>query len=275
MTTTMTVDELMALRGDDVYDPDGSKIGSLEQVYVDRDSGAPEWVAVKTGLFGTNLNLVPLAGAQRGDDGALRLAHTKDVVEDAPNIDADGDLSEQEEQQLYQHYGFDYGTTRDAYDTTGERRDVDADVTDDRGTIARDTSGPETDSAMTVSEEELHVEKRRDEAAGGRVRLRKHIVTDQQTVTVPVEKEVARVEREPVTEANRDAAHSGPELSEEDAEITLSEERVDVSKTTVPKERISLEKDVVTEEQTVTEDVAREEVDVEGDVEDVPGRRTD
>lgn len=261
--TSMTLDDLMALRGSDVYDSASEKIGSLEQVYIDNDSGEPEWVAVKTGFFGTNVNLVPLANAQLSGSQSLQVAYSKDTVKDAPNVDPDGTLDESEEQELYRHYSL-------GYPRGDSNRDVD--LTGERGTTARDTSGPETDSAMTVSEEELRVDKTRDEAAGGRVRLRKHVVTEQQSVTVPVEKEVARIEREPVTDANRDAAYSGPALSEEEAEITLSEEEVQVSKTAVPKERISLEKDVVTEQQTVSEDVSREEVEVEGDVDDRPRR---
>lgn len=257
--TTMTLDDLMALRGSDVYDSNNEQIGSLEQVYIDNESGEPEWVSVKTGFFGTNVNLVPLAGAQLSGSQSLQVAHGKDTVKNAPNVDPDGELSESEERALYDHYGVGY--------PPGDR-DRDVDMAGERDTTARDTSGPETDSAMTVSEEELRVDKTRDEAAGGRVRLRKHVVTEQQTVNVPVEKEVARIEREPVTDANRDAAYEGPALSEEEAEITLSEEEVQVSKTAVPKERISLEKDVVTEQQTVSEDVSREEVEVEGDVDD-------
>lgn len=256
MTTTMTLDDLTALRGEDVYGNDGDKIGSLEQIYLDNDSGDPEWVSVKTGFFGSNVSLVPLDGASK-TNGTLQVAHDKATVKDAPDVEPDAELSREEEQRLYDHYGLAYGTDREA--------------DGDRGTIANDTSGPETDSAMTVSGEELQVDKTRDEAAGGRVRLRKHIVTEQQQVNVPVEREVARIEREPVSDANRDAALDGPALSEEDVEITLSEEEVQVSKKTVPKERVSLEKDVVTDEQTVTEDVSHEEVEVEGDVED--GRR--
>jgi uncharacterized protein (TIGR02271 family) len=272
--TTMTVDELMTLRGSDVYSNDGDKIGSLEQVYVDNYTGEPEWVAVKTGLFGTSVNLVPLEGARYGDGQSLQVAHSKDVVKDAPNVDPDGELSPQEEGELYRHYGLNYGSPTTQRDTTtGEGMlGRDRDAMAGEGTIARDTSGPETDSAMTVSEEQLQVDKTRNEAAGGRVRLRKYVVTDHETVSVPVEREVARIEREPITDANRDAAYDGPALSEEEAEITLSEEEVQVSKRTVPKERIRLEKDVVTEERSVTEDVSREEVEVDGDI-DTPPRR--
>lgn len=261
-TTTLTHDDLETLRGSDVYGRDDDKIGSLDQIYLDNITGEPEFISVKTGLFGMRSSLVPLAQATRRSDGSLEVAYDKATVKDAPSIEADQELSEHEEQELYRHYGLSYGAA-------GEQRDdVELDAsgtTGVAGTTARDTSGPETDSAMTRSEEELDVGTRRQEQS--RVRLRKHIVTDTETVTVPVEREVARLEREPITDENRDEALEGPDLSEEEAEVTLSEEEVVVGKHAVPKERVRLDKDVVTEEESVTEEVAREEIDVDGPVE--------
>lgn len=268
-----TTDQLLQARGQDVHGSDGDKIGSLEEIYLDRETDEPEWASVKTGMFGTKVNLVPLSGSDLRD-GELQVPFSKDKVKDAPNIDADEELSEDEERQLYDYYGVDYqsyeGTESDEFD-----RDRDTDLDRDDQTVARDTSGEETDSAMTLSEEELRVDKQRREGSAGRARLRKHIVTEEQTITVPVEREVATLEREPITDANADDATSGPALSEEEAEVTLSEEEVVVSKQAVPKERIRLEKDVVTEEQTVTEEVGREEVEVEGDVETRSGEHRD
>jgi uncharacterized protein (TIGR02271 family) len=80
-----------------------------------------------------------------------------------------------------------------------------------------------------------------------------------------VQREEVRLEREPITEANVDDALSGPELSNEEHEVTLTEERVVINKETVPVERVRLDKDVVTEQRTVTEDVAHEEIELEGD----------
>lgn len=274
MATTFDTNTLYGLRGNNIIDRDGNKIGSFAELYLDRGTGEPEWAAVKTGLFGMNVNLVPLQGAERrGDD--IQVPFDADRVKNAPNIDADQELSVQEEQQLYSHYGLDYGEHRDdTYDRTGEttegtrgvvggtgRGDEDLEYRDN--TVARDTSGPETDSAMTRSEEELRVGTTQRER--GRVRLRKHVETDTVTKTVPVEREVARVETEPVTDANADEALKGPALSDEEAEVTLSEEEVVVDKRTVPKERVRLETDVVTDEREVSEDVAREEIDVDDD----------
>jgi uncharacterized protein (TIGR02271 family) len=236
-------------RGHDVVDRDGDRIGKLEEIYLDEQTGQPEWALVKTGMFGGKGTFVPLADAQpSGDD--LRVAFEKSQVKDAPSVDAEQQLSPQEEAELYRHYGRDYGTT----EANGDA---------DQGGPGQDVSGPNTDSAMTRSEEEIAVGKTAREA--GRARLRKYVVTEEVQQTVPVQREEVRIEREPVTEANADAALDGPAISEEEHEVTLMEEQVVVEKRAVPKERVRLEKDTVTEEQQVTDEVRKEQIDVEGD----------
>jgi uncharacterized protein (TIGR02271 family) len=116
---------------------------------------------------------------------------------------------------------------------------------------------------MTRSEEELRVGTVRRPSE--LVRLRKYIVTENVQTTVPVSREEVRIEREPITEANIDQAMDGPELSTEEHELTLNEERVVVEKQVVPKERVRLDKDLVTEQQTVNEEVRKEQIDVERD----------
>ncbi|MFD2398370.1 YsnF/AvaK domain-containing protein [Prauserella oleivorans] len=117
---------------------------------------------------------------------------------------------------------------------------------------------------MTVSEERLRVGKQRQEA--GRARLRKYVYTETQSVDVPVTREEVRVEREPITDANRDAAMSGPAISEEEHEVTLHEERPVVETEAVPVERVRLAKEEVTDTETVSGDVRKERVDT-GEVE--------
>ena len=121
--------------------------------------------------------------------------------------------------------------------------------------------GPTTDDAMTRSEEELRVGTTERDA--GRVRLRKYVVEDEVTETVPVRREEIRVEREPITDGNVDDALDGPAISEEEHEVVLHEEEVVVDKRAVPKERVRLEKDTVTEEETVSETLRKEEIDVD------------
>jgi uncharacterized protein (TIGR02271 family) len=113
---------------------------------------------------------------------------------------------------------------------------------------------------MTRSEEELRVGKTQRES--GRARLRKYVVTDEVTETVPVQREEIRVEREPITDANAGDALDGPAISEEEHEVVLHEEEVVVDKRAVPKERVRLDKDTVTEQREVTEGVRKEQVEV-------------
>jgi uncharacterized protein (TIGR02271 family) len=131
------------------------------------------------------------------------------------------------------------------------------------GAVGHDTSGPTTDNAMTRSEEQLHVGTETRES--GRARLRKYVVTEQETVTVPVQREEVRVEREPITDANRGAALDGPAISEEEHEVVLHEERPVVEKEAVPVERVRLGTETVTDQQQVTEEVRKEQIDTDGD----------
>jgi uncharacterized protein (TIGR02271 family) len=91
------------------------------------------------------------------------------------------------------------------------------------------------------------------------------VTTEQQTVTVPVQREEVRVEREPITDANRGQATSGPAISEEEHEVTLHEETPVVEKRAVPKERVRLDTETVTDERQVSEEVRKEQIQVEGD----------
>ncbi|GAA4264416.1 PRC and DUF2382 domain-containing protein [Frondihabitans peucedani] len=246
------------LVGADVYGSDDSKIGTVGQVYVDGETQAPTWVTVRTGLFGSSESFAPLTDATF-EGGALRVAHDKAVVKDAPRIADDGELSVEEEQSLFAYYG-----NGDAVTAPQESPLYDQDA--DRGTDARrseghDTSGPTTDDAMTRSEERLHVGTEQVEA--GRARLRKHIVTEQVTRTVPVSHDEVTLTREPITDANAADALSGPELSEEEHEVVLTEERVVTAKETVPVERVSLGTEAVTEQRTVEADVSHEEIDLD------------
>jgi uncharacterized protein (TIGR02271 family) len=136
--------------------------------------------------------------------------------------------------------------------------------------VGRDTSGPTTDEAMTRSEEELRVGTTQRER--GRVRLRKYVTTEQVQQTVPLRREKARVEREPITDANLGAATSGPEISEEEHEVILREEEPVVEKRVVPRERVRLDKDTVTGEERVAEEVRKEQIEVQ-DEEGTTGRQ--
>jgi len=245
----------------DAYGSDGEKIGKVGQVYLDDQTGQPAWVTVNTGLFGMNESFVPLADANFTGD-RLTVPYDKSKVKDAPNVAADGHLSPEEEQQLYSYYGvaYDSGTTNYT-DTSAEYTG-----TRDTADVGYDTSGPTTDDAMTLSEEQVRVGTQKREA--GRARLRKYVVTENVQQTVPVSREEVVVEREPITDANRDSATSGPDISEEEHEVVLHEEAPVVEKTVEPVERVRLDTRETTTEETVNEEVRKERVETDGNVVD-------
>ena len=258
-----TQEEAQNLTGATAYDQAGQKIGQVATVYRDEATGEPEWLTVKTGLFGMKETFVPLALARLRGEREVELAADKDTITSAPKIDPDGQLSPAEEEQLFSHYGWGYGEWRGptGLPETGGQHMTDAYRA--RGAQGYDTSGPTTDEAMTRSEERMRVGTATEET--GRVRLRKYVVTETVQQSVPVSHEEVRVEREPITEANIGQATSGPEISEEEHEVTLYAERPVVATETVPVERVRLAKDRVAGEETVTGEVRKEQIETETD----------
>ena len=247
MTSTQDVQQFI---GRTAVDSEGSKVGKIGQVYLDDQTGMPRWVTVATGLFGTRQSFAPLYGAQvSGDEVAL--AVSKEQIKDAPSVDDDGRIGAGEQDALYRHYAGYLGDRQAGSGPGGQP-----------GARGRDTSGPVTDDAMTRSEEQLRVGTETVEA--GRARLRKYVVTENVSTTVPVSHEEVRVEREPITGANRDAALSGEPISEEEHEVTLRAERPVVAKEAVPVERVRLATETVTEDAAVNETIRKEQIEEPG-----------
>jgi uncharacterized protein (TIGR02271 family) len=245
ITEKMTQD----LIGRQAYDARGEKIGKIGQIYVDDRSGTPTWATVHTGLFGTKESFVPLDGADvKGGDVALNVE--KAQVKDAPHMgDTSEHLDASEERELRHHYGADGRADRDTRSagtgtTTGHDSRTDA---ANRG----------SDDAMTRSEERLRVGTETEEA--GRVTLRKYVVTEQQTVTVPVSHEEVSLEREPI----RDGRAGDARIGEAEHEVTLHAEKPVVGKTTEAVERVRLNTETVTEDETVSDTVRKEKVEID------------
>jgi hypothetical protein len=164
--------------GQDDHGSDGAKIGTARQVYADDQTGQPEWVTVRTGLFGTKETFIPLADAD-ASGGRLTVPYTKDFVKRAPNLDDDGHLSPEEEDQLYAYYGrtdYDTASGRD-HGMTGPRQCLSG--------VKRSGWSSRARPALVVQKEAVPVE---------RVRLDTETVTEQQTVAGEVRKERVEVE---------------------------------------------------------------------------------
>jgi uncharacterized protein (TIGR02271 family) len=295
------IDDPRRLKKAAVIGGDGRKLGTVAAVYYDNATDQPEWVAVRTGLFGLDVSLVPLAAAQlRGEE--LHVPFDKERLKTAPHHDPGLELTPQDEMDLFSHYGVPYGApstsastrsgtaagrvepaaTRAATVGTGTRTPTDG--TDTDAPPSRDVSGPTSDGAITRSEEQLQV--RTETEAVGRVRLRKHIVTEYEQVTVPVRREEIRLEREAVggpgtavagqaslnSGAAVGAAVSGQISDGEEHEIVLHAERPVVRTETVPVERVRMGKQTVTEHQQVDGQVRKEQIELDTDTDTDQGR---
>jgi uncharacterized protein (TIGR02271 family) len=255
----ITIEQLETLRGMEVYDADGSKIGAVEEVFVDEQTQEPEWIGLGTGFFGSKRVLVPAQTAKPGDD-SVSVPYSKNQVKDAPDIAGDY-VDQGTEAALYSHYGLDYSESRSETGLpegpqaggTGHKA-MDTGLSPDAPDSARDTTAGSP--SVVRSEEELRVGKREREA--GRVQLHKWVETEQVEVPVNVRREKARITREPA-----DGTTSPEEIGDESMEVTLTEEEPVVQKETVAKERIGIETEVETETQTVGDKVRKERVDVD------------
>jgi uncharacterized protein (TIGR02271 family) len=251
------------IEGATIYDLQGEKIGTVDDLYVDDATGEPEWLLLDTGFFGRD-TFVPCRGMRRTEDG-FQVAFQKDVVKGAPEIDRDGEeLTEEDERDLYSYYRIPYSDQ--------QSETILPEGGSATGQTAPQYSGEhQSDDAMTRSEEVLDVGKVRRPSE--LVRLRKRIVTENVQKTVPVEREELVVEREPITDENRERALDGPELTESEYETTLEHEEVVTDKHVEPRERVRLDKESATEQQHVDEELRKEEIDVEREHEGRDKRR--
>ncbi|MDQ3867138.1 MAG: PRC and DUF2382 domain-containing protein, partial [Actinomycetota bacterium] len=246
MHETIALEDLRSARGQPVYASDGAKIGKVEEIFLDEETGRPEWIGVGTGFLGSKRAVVPVAGMSRAEDG-FRVPYTEDQVNETPDIDSD-EISQETEARLYSIYGIEYSERRSG---TGLPEDELA-----GGAVASETPrGFVGERDVVRSEEELEVGKRDVEA--GRARLRKWVETEPVAMDVELQRETARVTREPI-----DEPVSGTEIGEEEVDVPLRAEQPVIEKQTVAKERVGLEKDVETKTETVSEELRKERVDV-------------
>ena len=243
--------------GEPAFDRDGERVGTVEDLYLDRANGEPALALVSSGRkpgTGSEWRVVPLLGATK-NGGSVTLGFPLEQIAAAPSAAGEPELTPERQQAIYAHYGVELPSApvprEQAADAPTEQLPPDA------GAPPPVVPG----DAMTVSEEQLVVDK--VSVPAERVRVAKHVVTEQVTVAVTVRREELRIDREPVTDP--DAVELAPEAAIGDSEMEfflLAEEPV-VSTRVVPLERVRLGKDAVIEERQVTGEVHKEQIDVE------------
>jgi hypothetical protein len=233
------VEVILGWRGRTVTDSDGDRIGKLDEIFVDRETGKPEFALVDVGPLGLRSRLVPLAGAASVDE-AIKVPYSKDQIKEAPDIKTDGEPKPEDEAKLYRHYGLDYDEARADQPETGEGAEQAAEKTaidtGMRSAPAGSEAGPSGDARsrkeeaerqgggseggqMTGSEEELQAGTATRPRT--RARLKKYVVTEDVDEAVPVKREEVHVERESVggTEAETHVSEVSEQVRKERVEV--------------------------------------------------------
>ncbi|WP_448641766.1 PRC-barrel domain-containing protein [Geodermatophilus sp. URMC 63] len=264
--------DLSAAIGSTAQGPDGEKIGTVESFFVDDRTGAPTWVAVSTGLFGTRHSIVPATQATFAD-GVLRVPVSKDVVRHAPAVGGDH-LGPDEEAELRRHYGLGTGLGTGVDSGVGTGVDSGTDTGLGTGVPATGAGGPATgerpaDDAYAARDDTARDDTARDDTA--RHSAARHSAARDDTATMglaapttPIDPVAAPV---PGTVPAAPAAGAAPAAAapgrSTDGAMTRSEEQLRVGTEQVAATRVRVVKYVVTEEVQVTVPIRREEVRVE------------
>jgi hypothetical protein len=180
------IDTALAWRGRTVCDRDGNELGTLNALYLDNETRLPAWAGVKRGRLRKTETIVPLGDASEVGD-ALQIPYDGAQFDEAPDVDPDVTLTAEEERLLHEHYGREWAAPSD---------------------------DEETDTAMTRSEEEVSIDKKVKPAE--RVRLKKVVVEDEVTETVPVRREEIRLEQDPPPEGRIESVEEVDDASAPD-----------------------------------------------------------
>jgi uncharacterized protein (TIGR02271 family) len=253
--------------GYEVYDPNGEKIGKVDDLFVD-ESDNPEYIGVKMGFLGMSSTLIPWEAVSRTDDEGrvIEVSVQKATAKDGPAFDDDREITPDLEGQVYSYYGLQRSSTGEQSGAYGSYYSDETDAgTVGPGMSMGDTESGEFREHAATDEDELRVQRTEEELrAGTREReagqfnVRKRVRTDRERVEVPTRHEEVSVERVPVDSETTDAR-----IGDDEVRVPLTEEEVVVEKRPVAKEEIRIRKDVVEDTEVVEEDVRREEVDID------------
>jgi uncharacterized protein (TIGR02271 family) len=241
-----------------VYDPDGDKIGKVDDLFVD-ENDQPEYVGVKIGLLGTRSTLIPWQMIEvREADSSLIVSADDDQVKNGPTFDDDKEITPDFENEVYSYYGLERTFSTEESGTYGAY--YTEETTQTTGVADRGDLADEDELRVQRTEEELAAGTREREA--GQLKVRKRVRTDRERIEVPTRHEEVTVERVPV-----EGEASEAEIGEDEVVVPVTEEEVVVGKRAVAKEEVRIRKDVVEDTEVVEEDVRREEIEVEDDTE--------
>jgi stress response protein YsnF len=220
-------------------------LGKLYCVWTDHTDEAI-FLGVKTGWLALGkTHVVPAEGIELNEEmEAIKLPYPEDFVKHAPVYEADLELTEDIEREIYAYY-------RSAGETSWGA------VRANSSSEPTRTLGSGEEVRMRLSEERLKVGKR--EVPAGGVRLRKVIRTEIVQQPVELKHEELVIEHVPPGASRAGAAGVG----EEQTYIALHREEPVIQKEVRTREEVRVRKIVQKEHQTVSGQVRKEEVEVE------------
>ena len=265
------------------YDPDGDKIGKVDDLFLD-EYDQPEYLGVKMGFLGTKSTLIPWEMVEvREADSSLIISADDGHVKNGPTFDDDSEITPEFENEVYSYYGLQQQSSGTSTEDRGTYAEYSSTQTTSGsagpGMAMGDTESGEFREHPPAEEgvsgegsdlddrDELRVQRSEEELAAGTrereagaMRVRKRVRTDRERIEVPTRHEEVSVERVPVSGEATEA-----QIGEDEVVVPVTEEEVVVSKRAVAKEEVRIKKDVVEDTEVVEEDVRREEIDVEDD----------
>ena len=239
--------------GQEVYDINDEKIGTISDFYTTH-STVPTWASVHTGFFGFKVNIFPLAGATNFQD-AIKVAFTKEIVKNSPNVDPENGIDEVEETDLNRYYKL-----QAADNLVSEFPSSSTPLP--TNTTAQSNTPVNDNASVKLVEEELTVNK--EQKQGKTYRIRKYVVTEPVTITIPLKKEKLHIEEIDLNNKVVDP-NATDTFVESVQEITLSEEVPLINKKIVEKKKIIIGKEETIHDEEVTEQVRKERFELEKD----------
>ncbi len=235
-----------------VYDQNYEKIGKVDDLFID-EANQPEYIGVRTGLFGTKSTLIPFEVLRVNDRRKLvEVAADRGLIQAAPAFDDDQEITPELEGRIRRHFGL-------KEPAAGTDRDTGVGTTAEEVPTTPQRSGVSAEDELRVqrAEEELRVGTRKREV--GKVRVHKRVRTERERLRVPKRREEITVERVPV----EDERSPEVEIANEEIRVPVIEEEVVVEKRPVAKEEIRIRKEIVEDSEVIEEEVRREEIDID------------
>src|SRR5215203_3449846 len=265
-----------------VVDESGSKIGKVDDLFLDEDD-QPEYFGVKMGFLGTSSTLIPAdITTVNNEQGFIEVSQPKSTVQDGPAFDDDREITSDYENEVRSYYGLGSIESSGSYEETNGHSGAGTTDSTSAGTVGsgmsmgdtesgafrehdRDQEGLSQPGSDLEDEDELRVQRSEQELKAGTrerqagaMKVRKRVRTDRERIEVPTKHEEVSVERVPISGEATEA-----QIGEDEVSVPVTEEEVVTEKRAVAKEEVRIRKDVVEDTEVVEDDVRREEVEVE------------